>query len=344
MNKSKHFVRNLLIIGLLISAIFASVGYYFLYAPNTSLSENKSIFIPTGSSFQDVEKLLVSENIIKTASTFRTVAGIMRYKQDNVPSGKYNFKTGMSNKAIISKLRSGNQDPVDLVINNVRYISDLAGKVSKYLEVDSMTILNYFNDPGTYSKFGYTKDDFLSMFIPNTYKLFWTASPEDFVERMSKEHKKYWTPEKIASIEKNNLTTTSAFILASIVEKESNYNAEKPRIAGVYLNRLKQNIKLQADPTVVYAMGDFTIMRVLHSHLFYESPFNTYLNYGLPPGPICMPSLQSLEAVINAENHEYVYFCAKADNSGAHSFAVSYGEHLKNADAFARWLNEKNIK
>lgn len=344
MNKGKHFVRNLLVIGLIVLVIIGGFGYYYLYAPNTALAESKSIFVPTGSSYDDVEKQLISENIIKSAASFKAVAGMMRYTKANVPAGKYTFKPGMSNKTMVSKLRSGNQDPVDLVVNNVRFISDLAGKVGRYLQADSLTILNYLNDPAIFTKYGYTQENFLTMFIPNTYKLFWTATPDDFVERMAKEHKKYWSAERISAVEEHNLNPTTAYVLASIVDKESNYNAEKPRIAGVYLNRLKQGIKLQADPTVVYAMGDFTIMRVLHSHLLFESPYNTYLNMGLPPGPICMPSLQSLDAVINAEDHDFVYFCAKADNSGAHAFAVTYDEHLKNADAFARWLNEKNIK
>lgn len=174
--------------------------------------------------------------------------------------------------------------------------------------------------------------------------MFWTTSPEAFVKRMKKEYDNYWTVDRKNKIEVNNITPTEAYIIASIVEKESNYNPERPIIAGVYLNRYQAGERLQADPTVVFAIGDFSIQRVLYSHLKTESPYNTYLNSGLPPGPICMPSMASLEAVINAEKHNYKFFCARPDNSGIHVFAETYQEHLKNAGNFSKWLNSLNIK
>ena len=174
--------------------------------------------------------------------------------------------------------------------------------------------------------------------------MFWTTTPEKFVARMKKEHDTFWTEERENKIKQHNLDKKQAYIVASIVEKESNYDPERPTIAGVYLNRLKAGEKLQADPTVVFAIGDFSIQRVLYSHLETDSPYNTYKYTGLPPGPICMPSIASLEAVINADKHEYMFFCAKADNSGIHVFAKDYSSHLKNAEAFANWLNSLNIK
>jgi UPF0755 protein len=182
------------------------------------------------------------------------------------------------------------------------------------------------------------------MFIPNTYEMFWTTTPEKFVARMKKEYDGFWDDERLKKLKKNNLDKTQAYIVASIVEKESNYDPERPTIAGVYLNRLKAGEKLQADPTVVFATGEFTLQRVLFSHLKIDSPYNTYMYSGLPPGPICMPSVSSLNAVINAEDHEYMFFCAKPDNSGIHAFAKDYDEHQKNASAFSAWLNSLNIK
>lgn len=324
--------------------ILLGVGFWVVFKPNTAIKDQTSIFIPSGSSYNDVLTILSENKILSSTQTFTWLASLMNYNDRTIRPGKYNIKPGMTNRQLIRKLRSGNQDPVKLVLNNIRFLSDLAGKASHYLEVDSLSMLQYLREPKVFQQYGFDVDNFLTMFIPNTYQIFWTASPQEFVDRMKKEFDTYWNKERLDALETNQLTPTSAYILASIVEKESNYNDEKSRIAGVYLNRLKNGIKLQADPTVVYAMGDFSILRVLHSHLTYDSPYNTYLNEGLPPGPICMPSLQSLEAVIHAEQHDFVYFCAKADNSGAHAFAVTYQEHLRNADAFARWLNERNIK
>nr|HRO74132.1 endolytic transglycosylase MltG [Saprospiraceae bacterium] len=209
---------------------------------------------------------------------------------------------------------------------------------------DSITFLNYLKDPEVAASLGYNQDNFLTMFIPNTYEMFWTSTPESFVKRMKKEYDNFWTQDRINKLTANNLTPTEAYIIASIVEKESNYTPEKPVIAGVYLNRLHAGERLQADPTVVFAMGDFSIQRVLYTHLKTDSPYNTYLNTGLPPGPICMPSMASLEAVINVDKHKYMFFCARPDNSGIHVFAETYQEHLKNADNFSKWLNSLNIK
>jgi UPF0755 protein len=245
---------------------------------------------------------------------------------------------------LITKLRSGNQDAQNVVINNIRTIHDLAGKASRYFETDSLTFLSYLTDANVFGKYGFTLDNFLTMFIPNTYEMFWTTTPEKFCNRMKSEYDAFWTNEKLDLIKANNLDRTQAFIVASIVEKESNYDPERPTIAGVYLNRLNAGEKLQADPTVVFATGDFTIQRVLYSHLSIDSPYNTYKYAGLPPGPICMPSIASLNAVIRAEKHDYMFFCAKADNSGVHVFAKDYAQHQKNAAAFAAWLNSLNIQ
>lgn len=336
-----------ILIGLLILVVVAVASYFLvgkmLWSPNVNPAQKEyELYIPTGASYSDVIDSLNQRKIIKDMTSFATVAKIKSFNKSR--PGRYVITDDMSNMQIINKLRSGNQDAENVVINNVRLISDLAGKASRYFEADSMRFLNYLTQPETAAKYGFTNENFLAMFIPNTYEMFWTATPEKFAERMNKEYQKYWTPERLQKIQKHNLDPKQAYTLASIVEKESNYDPERPTIAGVYLNRLKAGEKLQADPTVVFAVGDFTLQRVLYSHLKTDSPYNTYLYPGLPPGPICMPSLASLEAVVNATDHQYLFFCAKPDNSGIHVFAETYAEHQTNADAFAAWMNSLNIK
>ena len=329
--------------------ILGFLGYYFIgraiWSNNINISgESKEIFISGGASFEDVVNILKDSSIIKSEATFRTAASLMRYNKEKVPAGRYEILSNWSNQQLISKLRSGNQDAQKVVINNIRTIYDLAGKAARYFETDSIGFLTYLKNPTISAGLGYTQDDFLTMFIPNTYEMFWTTTPEKFVARMKKEHDTFWTEERENKIKQHNLDKKQAYIVASIVEKESNYDPERPTIAGVYLNRLKAGEKLQADPTVVFATGEFTLQRVLFSHLKIDSPYNTYMYSGLPPGPICMPSVSSLNAVINAEDHEYMFVCAKPDNSGIHAFARDYGEHQKNAAAFSAWLNSLNIK
>ncbi|MBK9566276.1 MAG: endolytic transglycosylase MltG [Saprospiraceae bacterium] len=338
--------KRLIIISGFILAL-GVVGYLLigrtLWGSNVKFSEDsKAIFIPTDASFDDLMQIMTDSSILKSNASFLTVAKLMKYKKPK--AGRYLIKKNQSNREIITKLRSGDQDPHKIVVNNIRTIHDLAGKASRYFETDSLTFLQYLTDVNTASSFGFTNEDFLTMFIPNTYEMFWTTTPDKFVTRMKKEYDGFWDDEKLEKIKKHNLDKTQAYIVASIVEKESNYDPERPAIAGVYLNRLKAGEKLQADPTVVFATGEFTLQRVLFSHLKIDSPYNTYMYSGLPPGPICMPSVSSLNAVINAEDHEYMFFCAKPDNSGIHAFARDYDEHQKNAAAFSAWLNSLNIK
>lgn len=338
--------KRLIIISVIILAL-GVVGYLLigrtLWGSNVKFSEDsKAIFIPTNATFEDLMQIMTDSSILKSNTSFLTVAKLMKYEKPK--AGRYLIKKNQSNREIITKLRSGDQDPHKIVVNNIRTIHDLAGKASRYFETDSLTFLQYLTDVNTASSFGFTNEDFLTMFIPNTYEMFWTTTPEKFVARMKKEYDGFWDDERLKKLKKNNLDKTQAYIVASIVEKESNYDPERPTIAGVYLNRLKAGEKLQADPTVVFATGEFTLQRVLFSHLKIDSPYNTYMYSGLPPGPICMPSVSSLNAVINAEDHEYMFFCAKPDNSGIHAFAKDYDEHQKNASAFSAWLNSLNIK
>lgn len=340
MSKTIKFGLVLLAIVGLISGYMA---YRIIYKNNTIGQEKKDIYIGSHQTFEDVLQTLKDSNVLVNYSAFEMLASYMDYK-NNIKPGKYILSPGMSNKAIISKLRSGNQDPQNVTINNVRMMSDLAGKAARYFEADSLAFLDYLRNPDNAATYGLNAENFMTMFIPNTYQMFWTTTPEKFVKRMKKEFDNFWTEEKLSKLRRHNLNPVSAYILASIVERESQYDPERPDIAAVYLNRLKTGQRLQADPTVVYATGDFSLQRVLHKHLTIDSPYNTYLYSGLPPGPICMPSMSSLNAVINAPEHDYMFFCAKPDNSGTHTFAVTYQEHLQNAKAFSNWLNSLQIK
>jgi len=343
MKYKKIVIGGLSIILILIFAAFIYIKPIFSKSLNSK--EGKTILlIPSQSTFEDVLQIMVDSNLLIDKNTFIKVAKIFGYSKGNVKPGRYLLSENLSYKDLVIKLRSGNQDPHQMVVNNVRTMADLAGKLSSYIEADSITLLKTFTDSEIVRNYGYEIDNFMAMFIPNSYEVFWTTSPEKLLQRMKKEHDIFWNQDRLNKIKERDLTPVTAYILASIVEKESNYKPERPAIAGVYLNRLEQGMKLQADPTVVFATGQFDLRRVLYSHLEFDSPYNTYRYHGLPPGPIYMPSISSLEAVINSEKHEYIFFCAKADNSGIHAFAKNLTEHNKNAAAFSVWLNSNNIK
>jgi len=317
-----------------------------LFKPAIATFDNKPIvlYIPSGASYKNVKDSLVIAGVLTNVDHFNRIATLMQYAKDEVPGGKYILKDRMTAREVIGKLRSGNQDPVNVVVNNVRTLPELAGKLDRYFEIDSLTILQYFTREDVLKEYHLTPETVLTLFIPNTYQMFWNATPEKLAKRMKKEHDKFWNQERLDKIRKLGLSPVQAYTLASIVEKESNYVPERPTIAGVYINRLKTGMKLQADPTVVFATGEYDLKRVLYSHLAMDSPYNTYMYEGLPPGPIYMPSISSLEAVINAEQHDFIFFCAKADNSGKHVFASTLQEPSKNARLFSTWLNTIGIK
>jgi UPF0755 protein len=336
---------KLLLGGVLLSIIAVT---WFVYPVFTRIAKSDlpqaEFFISTESSFEAVVSSLDSQQCIDSRSDFKRAAWILRYSNNNVRPGRYILHENMTYLDLVRKLRSGNQDAVSVVLNNVRTIEELAGKTEQYFEADSVQLINYFKDTSVCSSLGLKTENILTLFIPNTYEMYWTTTPEKFVSRMKSEYDKYWTEERLSKIRAIGLDQSGAYIMASIVEKETNYNPEKPSIAGVYMNRLKAGMKLQADPTVVFALKKFDLKRVLHGHLTYDSPYNTYKYEGLPPGPICMPSMASLEAVVNMQAHKYMYFCAKPEYSGKHAFAVTYGEHLENARIFSNWLDSQNIK
>lgn len=330
---------------LLIVAIFGFLIYKQIYTPNFLKGQKTSEFllIPTGSDFEQVVELLKKNDLLVNEKTFRWASHQMNF-DTNIKPGKYLIKMGMSNKDVITLLRSGRQTPVQVIFNNIRTKKQLAQKISEQIEASEQSILNLLNDEDYTRKIGYTPENILAMFIPNTYEYYWNTSADKFIGRMYKQYQLFWSTEKLQKSKSIGLSPLQISVIASIVQLESNKVDEKPIIAGVYINRFKKDWKLEADPTLVYALGDFTINRVLNIYKEIDSPYNTYMYKGLPPGPICLPTISSLNAVLNYSKHNYMYFCAREDFSGYHSFAATYDKHLENARKFRKALDLRGIK
>lgn len=265
--------------------------------------------------------------------------------ESSIKPGHYIMEPGMNVIELVRMLKLGLQTPVNVTINNVKTPQYLAGKLSRQIMADSAQIVKVLTDEQLAKSLGFTSPlTMFSMFIPNTYEFYWTVTPEEFVERMRTEYKRFWNEERDAKRKRSGLSRTEVMTLASIVYEETRKVDEMPRIAGVYINRLRQGIPLQADPTIKYAMQDFGLRRILYRHLKYQSPYNTYINKGLPPSPICMPSIDAINAVLNFEKHEYIFFCARPTFDGYHNFARTLREHNANARAYQKELNKRKIK
>jgi UPF0755 protein len=273
---------------------------------------------------------------------FNLLAERKRYP-DHVKPGRYLIDKNLTYIGLIDMLRSGRQTPVNITFNNIRSIYQLAGKIGGHIESDSAAIAEFLTNPGNYSRDGFTRDNVISVFIPDTYQILWTAGPEGFYERMLKEYRKFWNNERTGKAKEKNLTPVEVSILASIIDDEVAKAEEKPRIAGVYLNRLRMGMPLQACPTIKFAMNDFTITRILTKYLQVESPYNTYKHTGLPPGPIGCPTAEGIDAVLNAEKHDWLFFAAKADFSGYHNFSRTLTEHNRYAAEYQRELDKRKI-
>ena len=300
------------------------------------------LFIPSHARFEQVLDSLEQGGFISDKESFVWLAEKMNYKRDTMRGGRFEIQPGWSNRDLIGHLRAGKQAPVKVVLNVDRLPENVAGRVARFLEADSLALLRAFTDPAILNETGYTPETLISLFIPNTYEMFWTTDAKAFLQRMAREHDAFWDKNnRRAKAKALDMSPEQVYTLASIVERETNTNSEKPTIAGVYLNRLKINMLLQADPTAVFATRDFSTRRVTDFHTTFQSPYNTYVTKGLPPGPISMASISSIDAVLNAEQHDYLYFCAKPDDSGAHAFAASYAAHLVNARRFQAWLEQR---
>lgn len=339
--------KLLLILIITFSVLGISLTFYFyqvFFSPNVLLESEQSVTlkIPSNANYAYVSNELYERNIITDAVSFGFVAKTLGY-QDLVKPGLYTIPPKMTNLELVRLLRSGKQTPVKLTFNNVRTKEDLAEKITANLEIDSVQFLTLLTDSVYIRKFDFDEETIMSMFIPNTYEVWWNTSPEALFDRMYREYGDFWTAERTQKAKDLGLQPKEVATLASIVQAESQKSDERPRIAGVYLNRLRLNMPLQADPTLVFALGDFSLKRVLNIHKETESPYNTYKYAGLPPGPINLPDINSLDAVLNAEDHKYLYFCAKEDFSGYHAFATSLAQHNANARRYQAALNKARI-
>lgn len=341
MKKNRKIIRIIVLIVLLIGGGTALHYYNTLFKTNVTNKEDNYLYIPTNSSFDDVVNIVKSENIIIDSETFSWVAKRMKYK--NVKPGKYKIIKGMSNVELVRMLRSGRQEPVKLIYQNIRLKKNFAGYIGSHLEVDSTQFLSMLDSMDLLRTLGFDEDNIFCMFIPNTYEFYWNTSAEKFISKMHNEYGKFWNNDRKAKAKQIGLSPIEVSILASIVDQEALVNSELKRVAGVYMNRLNRGMKLEADPTVIYALGDFNIKRVLNKMLQCNSPYNTYMYNGLPPGPICMPSVAAIDAVLSYEKHNYIYFCAKEDFSGYHNFASNLADHQKNARKFQQALTKRKI-
>lgn len=314
--------------------------YKYIFDPN--ILTPGSIIIPLDATYEQVKDSLKKHNIIMNYKAFDWVAKRKNYAA-LIKSGKYLLDKGLTTNEILNMLRSGNQEPVQVTFNNLRFIEELAGAVSKYIEPDSAELIAKFTDPAVHEKFGFTQSTFHCLFIPNTYEFYWTTTADQFLERMAMEYKRFWNEERRKKAKELGLTPEEVMTVASIVQEESNKKDEKPIIAGLYLNRIKRGMPLQADPTVKFALGNFRIKRVLNSHLAVDSPYNTYKYPGLPPGPINFPEISSIESVLNAAKTQYIYMCAREDFSGYHNFAKTLSAHNENARKYKAALDTMKI-
>jgi len=335
------------IIVAVLAIVVAAGGFYIyreLFQPNVTVRNNTDyIIIPTGSTFADVVNILDGKKLLINEESFAWTAKQMKYI-NNVKPGRYLIKPKMNNKDLVSLLRSGKQTPVKVVFNNIRTRDQLAERIGEQLEAKPHALLNLMSDEDYVRKFGLNSENVLTMFIPNTYEFYWNTSADQFLQRMKKEYDKFWTADRLKKARTIGFKPAEVSILASIVQQETNMDDEKNIIAGVYINRYHKGMKLEADPTLVYALGDFNVNRVLNVYKAIDSPYNTYKYAGLPPGPICLPTKTSIDAVLNYTHHNYIYFCAKEDFSGHHSFASTYSQHCVNAKRFQRALDRRGIK
>ncbi|OJJ20322.1 aminodeoxychorismate lyase [marine bacterium AO1-C] len=319
-------------------------GYQLIKTPNFQVDKKDAyLYIPQGANFKTVLDSLKKNDQIQNTVSFAFLSKLMKY-QENVKPGRYLIKRSMTNQDAVRMLRSGKQAPVKLTFNNVRLKQDLIKKVAKNVNFKPAQLEKLLNDPKVASKYGFDTTTIVSMFLPNTYQVYWNTSPEKLLDRMHREYKKFWNKSRLEKAKNLGMKPQEVSVLASIVQAETNKNDEKARIAGVYINRLQKGIPLEADPTLVFALQDFGLKRVLNKHKEIKSPYNTYKNKGLPPGPINIPSISSLKAVLDYEQHDYLFFCAKADFSGYHAFAKTNAQHERNARLYHKALNMRRIR
>ncbi len=339
---SKKLTRTIVFVTAVL-VLVAGVGLWMLYKPMVSIDESAYVYIDNDDNYDSVVVKIADAAKSDNMLVFNVLAGMSGYK-DKVRTGRYEVAPNMSALALLRRVKNGEQSPVLLTIPSTWTKEMVAQKVAKQLMADSASLASAMNNPEICAKYGMDTISIVTILIPNTYEVYWNIAPDKFVERMHKEYELFWNKEREAKAAKLGMSRLEVMTLASIVDAETANNAEKPIIAGLYLNRLKIGMPLQADPTVKYAIGDFALRRITGAMLRTPSPYNTYLNKGLPPSPIRVPAVASIEAALNHVEHNYLYMCAKEDFSGTHNYATTYAEHMANARRYINALNARNIK
>ncbi len=335
----------LLVIAAIITSLVILIKIYTnIFSPIRMPDDNNSslFYIPTGSGYDYVLNALYSEGYIINKETFDWLAKKKNYPA-NVKPGRYRLFDDMNNNELVNLLRSGRQEPVRFIFNTIRGTEELAGIAAKQLEPDSVVFSETFKNEAIAEKYNFTKETLPAVFIPNTYELFWNTNPISFMDRMHQEYKAFWTKKRLEKASHIKLTPVEVSTLASLVEMESLHPDENAKIAGVFINRIRKGMPLQSDPTIIFAHQDYSIRRVLNKHKEINSTYNTYKYRGLPPGPICIPSMSAIDAVLSYEKHNYLYFCAKEDFSGYHNFAQTLSQHNRNARLYQKALNRVRI-
>ncbi|MCU0429301.1 MAG: endolytic transglycosylase MltG [Cytophagaceae bacterium] len=343
MDSKKYRLRVIVVVAGLLFVSFSYYAYQIFYTANIQVNkEDSHLYIYPGATFEVVLDSLRQKEALSDVVSFAFLSKLLGYR-DEVKPGRYLLRKNSSNLDLLKRLKRGGEDPVNLTFNNIRTLPEFAGKISARMMFDSNEFISAITNKARLDKLGYSEQTIMAMFIPNTYQLYWTTSPTDFIDRMKNENERFWNAERKSKATKIGLTPVQVMTMASIVEAETNQDKERATIAGVYMNRYNTGMKLQADPTVKFAVGDFSLKRINNTHTSLESPYNTYKNVGLPPGPINLPSITSIDAVLNYERHKYFYFCASPEAIGFHDFAETFNDHVKNAQKYRDYLDKLNI-
>lgn len=330
-------------------AVAIMVVAWRVYNSGFKLQNTTYLYVDADDNVDSISQKIESQTAPESMRVFHLFAGLLNLK-DRIRTGRYEVSPQHTMLNLIRDIRNHHEKPIMLVVPSTRTMDAMAGRLANQLMLDSASIEQYLKDEGNIKALGYTKETLPGLFIPNTYEVYWDVSIPKLMERMQKENAAFWNEERMNKLQEVSLyageemTKEKVITLASIVDSETADDGEKPTIAALYMNRMRKPMALQSDPTVIFAVGDFSIRRVLHEHLKVESPYNTYRNLGLPPGPIRVPSIAGIDAVLNHDKNDYIYMCAKEDFSGTHNYAVSYGEHLRNAARYTKALNERGIR
>ena len=335
-------MKKILSITLLVLFVVVCFAGWKLFGPTLSSSHGDFIYVKTGESLEGVKDSLISKNYIGGNWWFNKVSGIIGFDATKVKAGKYKVKNGMSLFNLVRMLKNGQQTPVNLVITKLRTKEDFAKKAGSLFESDSLQMINFLNNQDSLRPYGLDTNTVMAAIIPDTYTFFWNTTAHKIFQKIYDYSQKFWTEERRKKAADHGLNPIQAYTLASIIEEETNAKSDKPKIASVYLNRVEKGMPLQADPTIKFALKDFGIKRIYEKYLLIPSPYNTYRNKGLPPGPICTPSQETLDEVLNSPKTEYLYFVADAAHPGMHLFTTNYADHMKYAKQYHELLNKSD--